>query len=75
MQPITPLLETPTGRLAELIHLLSDTPLSDAVAAVAQTSDEVEENDDPWWVIAGALVEVRRRQAHEFQTHDLRMPA
>ena len=75
MQPITPMLETPTGRLAELVHLLSDTPLGEAVEAVNQTKRDAPEADDPWWVVADALVQVRRRSRQVFEAHDLAMPA
>jgi len=62
MTPIQPLLDTPTGRLAELVHLVSGSSLSEAVTAVSSTNLHTADGDDPLWVVASALVEVRTRQ-------------
>ncbi len=75
MTPITPMLETPTGRLAELVHLLSDTPLSEAVSAVSDTTSHVVEEDDPWWIVASALVKIKHRKEETARIYELRIPA
>ncbi len=58
MTPMTPFVESPTGRLTELVYLLSDRPLTLAHQAVLDA--EVEEGEDivtsdPWLVVASAL--------------------
>ncbi len=54
--PITPILDTPVGRLAELVHLLADVPFEEALDQVDQPNTEL---DDPLWTVAGALVRLR----------------
>jgi hypothetical protein len=49
MTPLTPFVESPTGRLTELVYLLSDRPLS----LVHEGGDIV--HGDPWLVVASAL--------------------
>ena len=55
MTPMTPFVETPTGRLVELVYLLSDRPLSLAHQAVLDAETEDVPTDDPWCVVASAL--------------------
>lgn len=57
---MTPFVESQTGRLTELVYLLSDRPLSLAHQAVldAEAEDSAAEavvQDDPWFVVASAL--------------------
>ncbi len=66
---LSSLFDSPTGRLAELIHLLADVPLS---TALEQVPAEVEQRGkpvaDPLWVLAGALVRLRRPEAQGSRT-------
>ncbi len=58
MTPMTPFVETPTGRLTELVYLLSDRPLALAHQAVLDAEAEDGEDvvkGDPWLVVASAL--------------------
>jgi hypothetical protein len=75
MTPITPILETPTGRLAELVHLLSDAPLHQAMTAVADTTAHNAAEDDPWWVVASAMVQLRRRAVDRVRPEPMKVPA
>lgn len=63
MTPMTPMLDTPAGRLAELVHLLTDAPLSDAVTVVNDSTSHSVADDDPWWVVASALVQLKNQDA------------
>ena len=70
MTPMTPIIDTPTGRLAELVHLLADAPLSTALGAVetaanGRASSAQETVADPLWIVAGALVHVRKTKDDE----------
>lgn len=59
MTPMTPFVESPTGRLVELVHLLSDRPLPMAHQAVLDATETYgAANSDPWYVVATALVEL-----------------
>ncbi len=60
MTPMTPFVESPTGRLTELVYLLSDRPLPLVHEAVLQAQAEIEASEeivqnDPWLVVATAL--------------------
>ncbi len=59
MTPMTPFVESPTGRLVELVHLLSDRPLPMAHQAVLDATERQTSDDDPWHVVATALVELK----------------
>ena len=65
----SPHFETPASRLAELVHLLADVPLSQALD---ELPDDIEQpvgpQPDPLWVVAGALVRLRR-SAHRRSAH------
>jgi len=55
----TPTIDSQTGRLAELVHLLADVPID---AALEQFDDAPEHPvDDPLWMVAGALVRLGLR--------------
>lgn len=60
MLAMKPTIETPTSRLVELVQLLAETSPEKAFDAVH--ANEVDATDDPWWIVAGALValDVRR---------------
>ncbi len=55
--PITPIIDTPTGRLAELVHLLADVPFDEALEQVDSSPETA--LDDPLWTVAGAIVRLR----------------
>ena len=60
MTPMTPFVESPTGRLTELVYLLSDRPLPLVHEAVLRAQAEIEVSEetvqnDPWLVVATAL--------------------
>jgi hypothetical protein len=57
---MTPFVESPTGRLTELVYLLSDRPLSLVHQAVLDAEaeadrDKVKGGSDPWAIVASAL--------------------
>ena len=55
MTPITPFDESPTGRLVELVYLLSDRPLPLVHQAVLDAEGEDVDTGDPLDVVASAL--------------------
>ncbi len=55
MTPMTPFIENRTGRLTELVYLLSDRPLALAHQAVLDAEDEEPAAEDPWYLVASAL--------------------
>ena len=58
MTPMTPFVESPTGRLTELVYLLSDRPLSLVYQAVLDAEAEYGdggEKRDPLLIVASAL--------------------
>ncbi len=58
--PRSPQFETPASRLAELIQLLAEVPFSHALAELPADVDGDDPSTDPLWVVAGALVRLRR---------------
>ena len=62
MNTLTPFVETPTGRITELVYLLSDKPLTLVHHAVLDAEAEAEDmrsaggQPDPWAVVAQALI-------------------
>lgn len=61
MTPMTPLYETPNGRLAELVSLLTDQPLHVAFEAVNRSDTFPSLESDPWWIVASAMVSMRTK--------------
>lgn len=56
----SPQFETPASRLAELVHLLADVPLARALDEIPHDAEQASEAPDPLWVVASALVRLRR---------------
>lgn len=79
MTPMTPFVESSTGRLTELVYLLSDRPLSLVHQAVLDA--EAEDADDggqrdPWMLVASALVRLETMtEATLLSRHDRRQQA
>lgn len=63
----SPQFETPGSRLAELVHLLADVSFSDALDELPASVDRDGPHADPLWVVAGALVRLRKSGARPAQ--------
>lgn len=59
----SPQFETPGSRLAELVQLLADVSLSEALEELPASVDRDGRHTDPLWVVAGALVRLRKSAA------------
>lgn len=58
MNPMTPFVESPTGRLTELVYLLADKPLTLVHHAVLDAEEDLGGQSgsiDPWLIAASAM--------------------
>ncbi len=80
MTPLTPFVDNPTGRLTELVYLLSGRPLSLVHEAVLDARSRTASHD-PWELVANALhrlqsmTEASIEQRHPQRSRDAAGPA
>jgi hypothetical protein len=78
--PLTPFVDNPTGRLTELVYLLSGRPLSLVYEAVLDARSRTASHD-PWELVANALhqlqsmTEASIEQRHPQRIGDAAVPA